>query len=138
MLAAQSSPCQSTPGCNPMAKPFLPASQREAFELPTRAEEKKKIAITKMLQLQAAAAEPITFADDVPEEILADPTEECWLVRVLQNMPQVTPLPETPKEAEIEVASPPPAPMTSLAFLRSRKPCKKVLKGKKMGWETKN
>eukprot|EP01064_Diplonema_japonicum_P029106 TRINITY_DN4628_c0_g5_i2.p3 TRINITY_DN4628_c0_g5~~TRINITY_DN4628_c0_g5_i2.p3 ORF type:complete len:162 (+),score=45.91 TRINITY_DN4628_c0_g5_i2:76-561(+) len=119
----QGSPCLSTPGCNPSAKPFLPASQ--GLMLPGRVDDKGGMPIHQMLNLRTSPSE-VHFPVDVPSEVLSS-CSSSWLSDACR------PLTKYSSESEEASSEPgteplPPPPRTSLSFMKAMNKDRKMRK----------
>ena len=121
------SPALSTPGCNPMAKPYLPPSQQIAL-LPSREDEKGRISVQAMLALRSPVC-GVTFPSDVPDEVLSTSANSSvsWLSDVCRSLQghedsSSTASVKSAADEQTPHSSPlPPQPATMMAFMKAKK-----------------
>eukprot|EP01059_Diplonema_ambulator_P018799 TRINITY_DN3140_c1_g1_i1.p2 TRINITY_DN3140_c1_g1~~TRINITY_DN3140_c1_g1_i1.p2 ORF type:complete len:175 (+),score=31.97 TRINITY_DN3140_c1_g1_i1:96-620(+) len=119
------SPCLSTPGCNPCAKPFVPASVLQGMMLPSRLEEKAGLNMQKMLDLRTSPSE-VHFPIDVPSEVLSS-SSSSWLTDACKSLTLHSSSSESSSDTGADHAPLPPA-RTSLSFMKAMNRNRKLRK----------
>ena len=106
-----SSPALSTPGCNPMAKPFIPSSQ----QLDLNESVRQSFSLDKLISLKNISTD-VHLSSDVPPEILSSQQQDAhnWVAKACQVVSSSQAVEKLPAD------STPSAPITLMSFIKSK------------------